>query len=129
MSKLLQRKNPYAYFNGTSSYIQYADNNVFSFTDGVNDIPFEVEFDAYITNSLTSIGFVTKRSTSAAEFQIFISNGLLYCRIYDTTILNFIGAYYNASLLLNTQYKIKITYDGSKLWTGINFYINNEKKR
>ena len=48
MTKLLKHDDTWAKFDGSSSYIQYADNDVFSFTDGVNDMPFEIEFDLYL---------------------------------------------------------------------------------
>ena len=128
-NKLLKHNNSWAYFNGSSSYIQYADNDIFSFTDGVNDIPFEVEFDIMISSYSTAGIIVNKRSeiSTNCEWQIsYSSTGLLSVTLFNGgTNAIFLSVRYNTALILNIPYHIKITYDGSKLWTGIKIDVNN----
>ena len=121
MENVLKSQNNWSFFNGTTSYIQYADNDVFSFTDGVNDIPFEVEFDLYTGNATAMI--LGKRNASNREYQFYIQT-YIYIQLY-TDSTNYIGIRTTNGLSINSKYRIKLTYDGSKLYTGCKIYINN----
>ena len=123
MSKLLKSADTWSYFNGSTSYIQYADNDVFSFTDGVNDIPFEVEFDLYPTVASLAQNIFSKGAIAPNEYMIKLNSSLLYVRMWSAPA--YIGVYVTATLKINTAYHVKVTYDGSKLWTGIKIYFNN----
>ncbi len=128
MSKILKSSNPYAYFNGTSSYIQYADNDIFSFTDGVNDLPFEVEFDVYLTTVGVIKVIISKgQSILQPEWLVYASATNTIGFQLNSQITNgiYISVITTSTLTLNTSYKIKVTYDGSKLNSGMKIYVNN----
>jgi hypothetical protein len=120
---VLKSRNSWSYFNGTTSYIQYTDNDVFSFTDGVNDIPFDIEFDLYSTLASVAQNIVSKGATSPNEYMIKLNSSLLYVRMWSAP--NYIGVYVTTTLKINQLYHIKVTYNGSKLWTGIKIYFDN----
>ena len=123
MSNIIKKEDKWAYFDGSSSYIQYDDNDVFSFTDGVNDLPFEIEFD-FITNSTSGTRTICyKTGTGAYEWVIRFTT-ILLVRLWIPDASAYIGVYYSG-LIINTPYHVKITYDGSKLWSGIKIYFSN----
>jgi len=126
MAKLLKSRNQYSSFNGVSSYIQYADNNIFSFTDGVNDIPFVIEFDLKLNTSSGFQVLLQKRSgASTNEWTVYLDSGKLVIILYSTTAAAYILKYTTSALTLNTQYNIKISYTGSKNVNDIIITLSN----
>jgi len=128
MGKILKNNNKSAYFNGSTSYITYASNDTFSFTDGTNDIPFELEFDL---NVKAIVGvfheLISKRSSAGREMRMYWQNNKIYFSLISSPTNYSIGVTITGILLGNT-YHIKYTYDGSKLWTGIKVYVNGVKR-
>jgi hypothetical protein len=125
-SIVLKDQNRWVSFNGSSSYIQYADNDIFSFTDGVgNDIPFEVEFDMNCRNvaSLTILAYKGS-AVGNYEWSLRTTSSTLIIRLWGSgNSAIYIGA--SVPIVNNTNYHVKITYDGSKVWTGIKMYLNS----
>jgi hypothetical protein len=125
MANIEKSQNPWAYFNGSSSYIQYADADIFSFTDGVNDIPFEIEFDVMITSTMVTNYIISKRDGSSTfEWLVTFSNNAIKIGLYTTTSANYITQICNTALVLNQSYNVKISYDGSKNISGLKIYVN-----
>ncbi|MHB9148347.1 MAG: hypothetical protein ACYC2U_08310, partial [Candidatus Amoebophilus sp.] len=126
-NKVLKSKNTWSSFNGTSSFIQYADNDIFSFTDGVNDLPFEIEFDVKF-NSFSDFNYILNKrntNTSTAEYLIRVSStGILTIYLFRNNT-NYIYKSIVTELKLNNQYNLKITYNGIGLRAGILIYIDN----
>lgn len=124
--KINKNRNLWCYFNGSSSYIQYADDDKFSSTDGVNDLPFEIEFDMIIKSYNVNYNFILRKrgsSTTNLEYQINLTNGSLRFTLF-TDSTNYIQQY-TITLTINIPYHIKCTYDGSKTVAGIKIYNDN----
>jgi hypothetical protein len=113
------------FLNDTTSRITIADTNFLSFTDGVNDIPFTMIFS--VKQTATGANFIFSKLDTVAtisEYNIFIFNNKIRLGIF-TNNSNFLSTEANTTLALNTWYNIVVTYDGSKLFSGIKIYINN----
>lgn len=128
MGTVLKRRNLYSSFNGTTSYLQYADNDIFSFTDGVNDLPFSIEFDL-LTKNISSYQYLISKAFVNGinrEWSINLTGGQLHVILFvsEAIVANYLRVYTTASININTFYKYKITYDGSKTVAGIKVYIN-----
>ena len=113
--------NDSAVFNGTTSEARRSDtNDIFSFTDGVNDLPFRIEtsikFNAF-TNSFQFIVMKRDSDQTLREWQLFYENSInsfgfnLYT---DTLGVNSIVVRNQITPQLNTIYNVVITYDPSK---------------
>jgi len=126
MSKLLKSRNQYSQFNGVSSYISYADADIFSFTDGINDLPFVIEFDlkriSIISGGNNRIIF---KGASTVEWLIDFNVNTNTLRFFclNSNAASYILASYTTTL--NTLYHLKFTYDGSKTANGLKIYNNN----
>jgi len=75
----------YAIFNGTSAYIEIADNDLFTFSDGSDDDPFTVSFWIK-ADSFVNQPFLYKGSSpgSDSEWGIYTSGvGILYFFLTD----------------------------------------------
>ena len=113
------------FLNDTTSRITIADTNFLSFTDGVNDIPFTMIFS--VKQTATGANFIFSKANADGtiqEYVVLIFNNKIRFAIF-TNISNWFGAEGNTTLALNTWYNIVVTYDGSKLFSGIKIYINN----
>jgi len=111
--------------NSTTSRIAISDTNFLSFTDGVNDIPFTMIFS--VKQTATGANFIfSKTSTTGTirEYGVLIFNNKIRVSIF-TNSTNFLNVDGNTTLTLNTWYNIVVTYDGSKLFSGIKIYIND----
>jgi hypothetical protein len=123
-NKLLKHSNPWAYFDGATSYLRYADNDAFSFTDGTNDLPFGIEFDLYPLD-VDSLKMLIYKGISSGNFEysLRITSGTLLIRLWSNGNS---AIYIGASVpIISKPYKVKITYDGSKLWSGIKISLDN----
>jgi len=92
----------------------------------VNDLPFEIEFDINPSVELSTFVVVMKGSAALGGYEYVVrkSNNVLLIRLWGNgSSTEYIGG--SVPILINTNYKVKITYDGSKVWTGIKFYFNN----
>lgn len=117
--------------DNTLRYVTVADSTDFSFTNGVNDLPFSISF--WVQNlAISSVGnwYVSKRSANftLGEWQIvYGSAGRIVVNIGSNGNMgaNYISA---ESILnpfgLNTWAYLTITYDGSATASGIKIYVN-----
>lgn len=119
-----------ATFNGSSSKILLPNNDAFSFTNGVTDTPFSIEFTVNIDSidATNGVWFIDKREDSIkSEWHIsYISGNInLTCFSPLTTQANFIRKQHTFTFPLNVDTKIKYTYDGSGTSAGISLYLND----
>lgn len=116
------------YAKFTNGYVDVADNDVLSFTDGTNDISCHIAF-GFIWNDKTGIQFfINKRgNTSQIEWDIALVGGNIRFQLSNANsatnaIRILIPATSVTAGVLNT---LQFSYDGSKLHTGIKAYLNN----
>jgi len=69
----LKVTSPALYFNGSSSYVTVADDDRFSFTDGVDDLPFSIAYWNKPTSG-TVVGKVV--TTATGEWHIAFGSGV-----------------------------------------------------
>jgi len=109
---------PALYFNGSSSYVTVADDDRFSFTDGVDDLPFSVSGWVNISDTGGEQRLVSKYGVSGALREYYVTiggashNALM--RIYSTSASGYISVYSPASSLPTDQWcHVAIVYKGS----------------
>lgn len=108
-------RNQWAPFNGVDSYLQYADNDIFSFTDDVNDLSFVIEFDLYIFKDVSiQQQILVKGESTKYEWFCQIQTSKLLFTLSGPTGGIYIGV--STPITNNTLYKVKLIYDGSKLY-------------
>ena len=115
------------YFDGTTDYLEIADHNDFSPTDGSNnDRPFSTACWVKRTDTLNFALLAKGDNTgSSMEWRIFVAGDKLYFDIYDNTT-----AAYRRKVLSSkwgnwgTWTHVITTYDGSESTTGMKIYIN-----
>lgn len=117
----------YAQFG--TGYIQVADSDDFSFTDGVNDISAHFLI-SFILNDKSGIQiYVTKRVGDTLEWQISSNGSDLSIILYSTTISNLIRIDIPLSSIntgvLNT---VQFAYNGNKSHTGLSAYLNGNNQ-
>ena len=115
--------------NANSNYVTIPDNNDFSFTDGVNDLPFSISlwarFDAFSSNNHN---FISKRNPSTVgEWQLyymvssslsgFPNNRLVWLQLNNGTTTAFKAVGSNSSLSTGVFYHIVAA-------SGFKMYIN-----
>ena len=113
-------------FNGSTSYVSVADSNSLSFGNGTTDVPFSISL-LFKTNDITKIQYlVSKRlNTVIGEYLIPINATTINLSLITNSYGGgYIRAIFNHSFSNNTWYHIIATYDGDKLNTGINLYVN-----
>lgn len=123
-------------FDGVDDYVQIADNNSLSFTDGTNDKPFSISFKWKPAVNNANQSFICKRDQSPGneEYQILYYNTGNGFRIHtqlasQSLFQNYIAIASDAfTPNTNQYYHIVVTYNGSKLYTGLNTYINCVKQ-
>jgi hypothetical protein len=117
-----------AEFDGSSDYLTAADSDDFSMTDGVSDVPFSislwVNYDTIPSSGSKRI--VSKWGPSGFEWTLVrTSSSTLVFAISDgVNTANQIRVEKTLSFSQSTWYNYIITYDGSGLASGIEFYIN-----
>lgn len=124
--------NANAVFNGSTSNARRGDtNDIFSFTDGSNDLPFRIETSIKF-NSTTSSDyqvFANKRDGSATQCEWQLYYGRVENQISVQIFANGgINAYFIKSFdivpLINTIYDIVVEYDASKTIDGLKIFVN-----
>ena len=118
-------------FNGSSSHVRVADQNAFSFTDGTIDLPFSIiaslKFSVFNTSSQYYIASKRDNATTLQEWYLIIILGKIRILCFNET-----GAYIMAEVVftptINQDYLIIATYNGSKLDSGFEIYIENVKQ-
>jgi hypothetical protein len=123
--------NDSAVFNGVTSEARRSDtNDIFSFTDGVNDLPFRIETSIKFNSFTNSFQFiVSKRDGNSINLE-----WALFQRNSDNTLgfALFSGEQNISSIIVRSQlstgtnniYNVVIDYDGSKTLDGFNMKVN-----
>jgi len=116
-------------YTGTfSTYSQLPANNTLSFSNGTDDLPFSISFWVWRGSILNRI-LISRRGTQSNdgndEYEIGYSNSTrqMYFILASGTFSNIISKRLNASVN-GVWDHIVMTYDGSKLESGINLYRN-----
>ena len=113
-----------------------AGGQLFSFTDGAgDDQPFSASFWTYInpvaspTGSQPWRGFLTKGDGTTNEWVIttVYTSGYYRVRLYDNSSGGWIGRRVIESLPKGEWIHLAVTYDGSKVNTGIKIYLNGSE--
>jgi len=117
--------NNEASFNGTSSRISIPNQTDFNFTDGVNDKPFTLSFTYTPNPVVDATVFIVSKRNSFASYQIIMVSRKIQVGLFTTVTSAYIGQDSSLVLTSGTRYKITITYDGTKLASGIKVIINN----
>lgn len=113
----------------TLRYFTNTDNDNFSFTNGVSDIPFSMSFWVYpyVIGGAQFNVIITKRGLSSganAEYQILIgASGEVQLILFSTIASNFIGIQ-KTGITANNWHHVVVTYDGSGITSGLKLYIN-----
>lgn len=116
------------YANFTNGYVDVADNDALSFTDGTNDISAHVAF-GFIWNSKTGTQiFIDKRETgtNGKEWIVYSDGTNIAIMFYNpTNPSSYIRITHPISgISTGVLHTIQFSYDGSKLATGIKCYLN-----
>ncbi len=103
--------------------------NTFSFTTGTVDKPFSIKANIYLRGLGTQQTILSKYNgnlNNTSEYFFFITNTNRLCLILMNRNTGYIGAQVSTgnAFLINTNYNVVVTYDGSGIWTGIKMYIN-----
>tara|TARA_R110000782_G_C14670199_1_gene398901 strand:+ start:18 stop:761 length:744 start_codon:yes stop_codon:yes gene_type:complete len=117
-----------AELDGSADYAIASDSDDFSFTNGVNDLPFSVafwvNFDSYASNQ--GAWMLSKRDTSTnEEYQIIFFGGFIRVDLFSQggNGSRIAGGTAFSSNIGNWQH-FTITYDGSQAFSGLNVYEN-----
>jgi hypothetical protein len=113
--------------DNTLRYVTVADSDDFSFTDGVNDLPFSISF--WVQNlalSSTANYYICKRLSNAAEYIVTYSSNRINFTIYSqgNNLININVQSIMNPFGLSTWAQIVVTYDGSGLASGMKIYVN-----
>jgi hypothetical protein len=113
------------------SYASLPDSNSFSFTDGVNDLPFSMgawvnanafDGDGGVNWIVTKDGY--RDGSWNREVSLFTYNGGIALNIWKLSGSAKIGRVASAVLQRARWYYVVVTYDGSKTEAGIKIYVN-----
>lgn len=108
-------------------YVDIPDNNDFSFTDGVNDLPFTVSFWVY--RLATGTGFLVSKNilnnTGVSEWaSLFLTERIRFA-IYDKTVnASFIGKDTNSTFSIGVWQHVVLSYSGNQIHSGLKIYSN-----
>ena len=119
-----------ATFNGTTSFISIPDSPILNFTDGINDKPFSIEFEVEMDSINEPVGilFLNKKlnnSDNIAYHFVYLNSTLQFTLFGGNTNQDSITKLYSITLQINTPYKIKGTYNGSKNVSGVRLFLND----
>jgi hypothetical protein len=114
--------------NTTNGGAYVPHNNVFSFTNGTNDLPFSISL--YVKKNTTRPTdlqfFVSKLGPSAAnvEYQIYWSLTQIRFLIRDNVNGGYISMDYPFSMTNGQWYHVVCTYNGNGSHTGMKLYVD-----
>jgi hypothetical protein len=110
-------------FDGSDGYIDFSDNDIFSFGNSTTDSPFSISCWAYCVDATR---FRTLSKATEWLHGGFGSNklGLL---LMDNNASNYIYRISNATISQNVWVNLVSTYNGSGANTGIKLYINGSE--
>lgn len=107
--------------NGTLRYVQVPDNDLLSFTDGTNDVPFTINMWTYFHSfSSNSNWLISRRDDSAGpdiEFQLVYSavqSAIIFNKFSQSSSSNRVATVSSIVPSLNTWEMWTLTSDGSK---------------
>jgi len=107
--------------NTTIRYVNVPDNDLLSFTDGINDVPFTISMWVYFYGFPTYGNWLINRrdsnSTPNAEFQFLYSTSdslILFVKYSQSISTNRVQTYSSVAPSLNTWEMWTLTSDGSK---------------
>jgi hypothetical protein len=101
--------------------------NTFSFTTGTVDNPFSIKANIRLRGLSVQQSILSKYNgnlNNTSEYFFFVNNSNRLQLLLFNRLTGYIGAISTSTFLINTNYNIVVTYDGSGLWTGIKIYIN-----
>ncbi len=110
-------------FNGSNAYVDVADNDVFSFTDGVNDLPFRIELIVKLDSDVQQY-LINKRTTGSFEWQIFQLNDSFRVILGNVGATSVISSSVSIAVVSGNYYNIIVEYDGSKTQNGLKIKVN-----
>ncbi|MCA9359602.1 LamG domain-containing protein [Candidatus Nomurabacteria bacterium] len=113
-------------FDGVDDYLEIADNDIYSFTDGGgNDQPFSIT--TWINTSDTSFGIAEKvPGATGGEWRYTVNSGYIQLTLY-TDASNITTKYSSLVSELNDGWVfLSVVYDGSEVYTGITHYVNGQ---
>jgi hypothetical protein len=120
------------FLDGTDDYINCGTGSTLTFNNGtdLNDVPFTmgvwVKFNSVSGYQLVIAKSDYGSSPNKREF-LFFTNAdkkIHFNLMNSNSYVNRIGRYYNTELVTNIWYNMFVTYNGSKLESGIKIYIN-----
>jgi hypothetical protein len=125
VGKPMPVNGPTMRFDGSNDYVEFADNDAFTFSDGASDLPFSVS--AWVKPSDNG-GAILGKQTGGSNGEWILSvqsDGkvrLMLFKIGGTS--NNIAGLTTQTLPLNKFSHVTATYDASKLSTGLEVYVN-----
>ena len=117
-------------FDG-GDYLNLGDNDVFSFTNGVNDLPFSVAAQFRLSSIATNPPIAAKYQTSnIGEWKVYVqSTGRLIFILVDESVPIYFQIYTAINLIkVGIDYTVVATYTGSGGANGLSLYLNGVKQ-
>ena len=119
-------------FDGTDDFVEVADNDIFTFGNGVSDSPFSVQAWIQIDDKATDEGAIIGKynANTASEWLFWQDNGYLRVNLYDDdadggATGDSIKIVTNAAVLDNDAWHhVVMTYDGSGVHGGLKVYVD-----
>lgn len=108
-----------------TGYVDVADNDALSFTDGTNDTSCHIAF-GFIWNTKTGLQFfLNKRNQNDnLEWQVFANDTNLIFNLFTGTSNNIRIEILKSAISTGVLHTLQFSYNGSKNHTGIKAYLN-----
>ena len=120
--------NGSAVFNGSNSEARRTDaNDIFSFTDGVNDLPFRIELVAQVEINNEYGWILSKRDGSSTniEWQVYKYLDSININLFSNNGSDYITSSVIIDFALGSVFNIVIEYDGKGIKEGLNITSTN----
>ncbi len=116
-------------FDGTDDYIDFGDNNIFSFGNSSTDSAFSISQWWYMDNYQSFRGVQKfQNSTTNGEYRLnTIDSGILKFSLFDSNMSHQIGIKTSGDLssYQSTWINVVGTYSGNSSSSGLKLYLNN----
>jgi hypothetical protein len=110
-------------FDGSNDYVDYGDNDIFTFGNGTNDEPFSISaWIKPVDNARFRIAF--KWGTTLREYYFQIAGGGALQVSINSSLSVYIGRNGQTTISENVWSHVVMTYDGSGNKNNINIYLN-----